>query len=175
MMQLLKIELQKGRLSKQEYDELYIVLSEIKSSDINKVYFNLVLKALKRRDSDLIRKGNIQRIIKMIDNEQFTKTFGPQLQAIEDDILSTKSAKRKSAKQDNDVTKVTTADDVMDDVDIIKQMGSSIKTTNFKSYNMDRWIRIQDLIGNKISINGQLNLKKIGNEFVKIQPTTKPI
>jgi hypothetical protein len=60
----------------------------------------------------------------------------------------------------------------MDDVDIIKQMGSSIKTTNFKSYNMDRWIRIQDLIGNKISINGQLNLKKIGNEFVKIQPTT---
>ena len=172
MMQLLKIELREKRLSKQEYDELYVVLSEIKSSDINKVYFNLVLKALKRRDSDLIRKGNIQRIIKMIDNEQFTKTFGPQLQAIEDDILSTKSAKRKSAKQDNDVTKVTTADDVMDDVDIIKQMGSSIKTTNFKSYNMDRWIRIQDLIGNKISINGQLNLKKIGNEFVKIWPTT---
>ena len=172
MMRLLKIELQKNRLSKQEYDELYIVLSEIKSSDINKIYFNLVLKALKRRDSDFIRKGNIQRIIKMIDNEQFTKTFGPQLQAIEDDILSTDPAKRKSAKQDNDVTKVTTADDVMDDVDIIKQMGSSIKTTNFKSYNMDRWIRIQDLIGNKIKVNEQPILKKIGNEFVKIQPTT---
>jgi hypothetical protein len=171
MMQLLKIELREKRLSKQEYDELYVVLSEIKSSDINKVYFNLVLKALKRRDSDFIRKGNVKRIIKMIDNKQFTK-FGLQLQAIEDDILSDDILSTKSAKQDNDVTKVTTADDIMDDVDIIKQMGSSIKTTNFKSYNMDRWIRIQDLIGNKISINGQLNLKKIGNEFVKIQPTT---
>ena len=71
MMQLLKIELREKRLSKQEYDELYVVLSEIKSSDINKVYFNLVLKALKRRDSDFIRKGNVKRIIKMIDNKNF--------------------------------------------------------------------------------------------------------
>ena len=167
MISLLKYELKKKRLTIEEFKQLETVLKSLNRSDINRVYFDLVLKAMKRRDVNAIQKGNVQKIIKMIDDDQFTKTFGPRLQAIEDDILST-----KSVKQDNAVTKVTTADDVMDDVDIIKQMGSSIKTTNFKSYNMDRWIRIQDLIGNKITVNEQLILKDIGNEFVKIQPTT---
>ncbi len=167
MISLLKYELKKKRLTIEEFKQLETVLKSLKRSDINRVYFDLVLKAMKRRDVNAIQKGNVQKIIKMIDDDQFTKTFGPRLQAIEDDILST-----KSVKQDNAVTKVTTADDVMDDVDIIKQMGSSIKTTNFKSYDMDRWIRIQDLIGNKINVNEQPILKKIGNEFVKIWPTT---
>lgn len=171
IMQLLKIEYQKERLSKQEYDELYVVLSKLNRSDINKVKFNLVIDAMKRRDVNALQAGNVQKIIKMIDDPEFTKTLGPKLQAIEDDLLGIKKKQKVKKEKEKNNTNVS-VDDVIDDISKIKQAGFSTKTPNFKSWDMDRWLKLQSLIGKGIGINDATTLKKIGNEFVKIQTTT---
>lgn len=171
IMQLLKTEYQKERLSKQEYDELYVVLSKLNRSDINKVKFNLVIDAMKRRDVNALQAGNVQKIIKMIDDPEFTKTLGPKLQAIEDDLLGIKNKQKVKKEKEKNNTNVS-ADDVIVDISKIKQAGFSTKTPNFKSWNMDRWLKLQSLMGKGLGANDSVVLKKIGNEFIKIWPMT---
>jgi hypothetical protein len=176
IIQLLKNERQKKRLSKEEYQEAYVVLSKLNRSDINKVKFNLVIDAMKRRDVNALQAGNVQKIIKMIDDPEFTKTLGPKLQAIEDDLLGiekkqkVKKEKEKKEKEKNNTD--VSVDDVIDDISKIKQAGFSTKTPNFKSWNMDRWLKLQSLMGKGIGVYDTSLLKKIGNEFIKIWPMT---
>jgi len=173
ILQLLKTEKQKKRISQEEYEELYVVLIKLNKSDINRVKFNLVIDAMKRRDVNALKAGNVRKIIKMIDDPEFTKTLGPKLQAIEDDLLGTSKLNNKKKKLDNEKNKTNIpADDIIDDISKIKQAGFSTKTPNFKSWNMDRWLKLQSLMGKSIGVNDAGVLKKIGNEFIKIWPTT---
>lgn len=161
MQELLKYEYDKRRFTREEYAELLYVLDKLKRSDINRVYFDLVLKAMKRRDPAAIKSGNVQRIIKMIDDDQFTKIFGPKLQAIEDDILGKQSKK-------NVVT--TTKTVISTDLQKLKDAGFSTVKPNLKSFDMSRWISIQRKLGNGISLNDKLVLDKIGKQFIKELP-----
>lgn len=161
MEELLKYEYNKGRLTRAEYAECISTLYNLKRSDINKVYFDLVLKAMKRRDPAAIKPGNVQRIITMIDDEQFTEKLGPKLQAIEDDILGKQSKK-------NVVT--TTKPIISTDLQKLKDAGFSTVKPNLKSFDMSRWISIQGKLGNGISLNDKFVLDKIGKQFIKELP-----
>ena len=155
--QLLRYEYSQGRISNEEYEQLLRALKNVDSKALNRKYFDLIVKALKRRIPGDVKPGKVRELLVALDDKEFAKVWGPKLQAIEDDILGTKKAEPKTTD--------TSLNPVKNYTKQLKELGFSVKKPNFQNWNMNRWIMLQNKIGNNISTDEQRHLNEISKIF----------
>lgn len=177
LIKIMDYELKKGRLTSQEYNEMKSYLKgddlwgSIPTQDINRAYFNSVIKSWQEwSTAKPIIPGEAKNIIEKVDDPKFTKLFGPKLQAIEDRILGKPKlqdiedrilGKQKHTKTSNQTNlgKLVYRD--------VKGNGVSKIKTNFKKYDINRWLKIMSLTGHKFSISEPDILREINKFFDK--------
>lgn len=157
LQQLLRYEYSQGRITNEEYEQLIRVLKNVDRKKLNRIYFDLIVKALKRRIPGDVQAGSVRKLLVALDDAEFTKVWGPKLQAIEDDILSTKKATATPSTEKIKPNQL--------------KYNVSLKNVNakpnFKIWDMDRWIELQKKLGYDLSSDSQQHLRRISDIFKK--------